>query len=130
MAVEDGAVIGLLLTKLQDMGISNKQGEKNQQLSEVFRIYESMRKRRTETNVVGAVHTRHFYNLADGDEQLSRDAELRNMPSSNWNGSCSFNWADAAYQKDLLGFDVLADAEEQFERQKPAFQMREPRSNL
>lgn len=116
MAVEDGAMLGLLLSKLQGLGISTDPRDRNAQLHDVFKLYEGLRKTRTKTNVAGAVATRHFYHLADGEEQERRDAELRALPGRNWQGSCSFNWADAEYQRNLLGVDVLADAAEEFDR--------------
>ncbi|KAL1856775.1 hypothetical protein Plec18170_003747 [Paecilomyces lecythidis] len=115
MAVEDGAILGLLLTKLQNAGLPLNQNEKNARLASLFRLYENLRKERTKVNVEGAVHTRHYYHLSDGDEQRNRDRELSELPGKRWKGSCSFNWGDAQYQQSLLGFDVLADAEKKFD---------------
>ncbi|KAH8913104.1 FAD/NAD(P)-binding domain-containing protein [Coniochaeta sp. PMI_546] len=115
MAVEDGAILGRLLDQLQSKGLPPSQAEKNVLLAALFRLYEKIRKRRTEINVAGAVHTRHFYHLADGDGQQQRDRELGRLPSTKWQGRCSFNWGDAEYQRSLLGFDVLTDTEQQFE---------------
>ncbi|KIW98777.1 uncharacterized protein Z519_00440 [Cladophialophora bantiana CBS 173.52] len=115
MAVEDGAILGLLLSRLQNSGISLVPEERATQLADLLHLYEDLRKKRTEVNVAGAVHTRHFYHLSDGDEQVKRDQDLARLPASDWQGACSFNWGDAAYQKSLLGFDVLADAERNFD---------------
>ncbi|KAI1479277.1 putative salicylate hydroxylase [Daldinia eschscholtzii] len=115
MAVEDGAVIGLLLEKFQNAGIPSDQVEKNKKLESLLRLYEDLRKERTEVNVAGAVDTRHYYHLADGPEQEARDKELATIPSTKWKGQCSFNWGDAEYQRSLLGFDVLADTERRFD---------------
>lgn len=115
MAVEDGAILGLLLEKLQNMGLPFRPMEKNSRLKDLFLLYEGLRKKRTEVNVAGAVHTRHYYHLADGKEQRDRDRQLAGLPGQNWQGSCSFNWGDAVYQQSLLGFDVLADAERMFD---------------
>ncbi|KAI1803010.1 putative salicylate hydroxylase [Daldinia bambusicola] len=115
MAVEDGAVIGLLLEKFQNAGIPSDQVEKNKKLASLFRLYEDLRKERTEVNVAGAVHTRHYYHLADGPEQEARDEELAALPSTKWKARCSFNWGDAEYQKSLLGVDIIADAERRFD---------------
>ena len=117
MAVEDGAVLGLLLGEFQTAGVPSGQVEKNAQLASLFRMYEDLRKSRTEVNVAGAVHTRHFYHLADGPEQRSRDEELAGLPQTKWQGRCAFNWGDAQYQKSLLGFDALADAERRFDEE-------------
>jgi len=115
MAVEDGAILGLLLDKFQSTGIPANQIEKNERLASLLRLYEDLRKNRTEVNVAGAVHTRHFYHLADGPQQADRDRELAGLAREKWQGSCSFNWGDAQYQRSLLGFDALADAEERFD---------------
>jgi salicylate hydroxylase len=130
MAVEDGAILGLLLDKLQAAGLSTQSGERNAQINTVLRLYEQLRKDRTKTNVAGAVSTRHYYHLHDGEEQRQRDEDLAAMPSSNWQGSCAFIWADAEYQRSLLGFDVLADASEKFEQAAAAFPIRMPSSRL
>ncbi|KAI1464440.1 putative salicylate hydroxylase [Daldinia caldariorum] len=111
MAVEDGAVIGLLLEKFQNAGIPSGQVEKNKKLASLFRLYEDLRKERTKVNVAGAVHTRHYYHLADGPEQEARDEELAALPGTEWKSRCSFNWGDAEYQKSLLGVDILAGTE-------------------
>jgi salicylate hydroxylase len=115
MAVEDGAVIGLLLSKLQEKGLSSDAKEKDSQIAGVLKLYENLRKKRTEINVQGAVDTRTFYHLKDGPEQQNRDAELNDLNQSDWTGRSNFVWSDAVYQRDLLGFDVLADAEKRFE---------------
>lgn len=115
MAVEDGAILGLLLEKFQSAGIPPNQVEKNEKLASILRLYEGLRKKRTEVNVAGAVHTRHYYHLADGPEQEARDKELAGLPGGKWKGPCSFNWGDAEYQQSLLGFDVLADTERRFD---------------
>ncbi|SPO04339.1 related to salicylate hydroxylase [Cephalotrichum gorgonifer] len=115
MAVEDGAILGLLLEKFQGAEMPSNQTEKNARLASLLRLYEDLRKKRTVVNVAGAVHTRHFYHLADGPEQRERDRELAGLPLEKWQGSCSFNWGDAQYQKSLLGFDVLADAGRRFD---------------
>jgi salicylate hydroxylase len=130
MAVEDGAILGLLLNKLQAAGLSMQSGERNAQINTVLRLYEQLRKDRTKTNVAGAVSTRHYYHLHDGEEQRQRDEDLAAMPSSNWQGSCAFIWADAEYQRSLLGFDVLADASEKFDQAAAAFPIRMPSSRL
>jgi salicylate hydroxylase len=117
MAVEDGAVIGLLLGKLQATGkLSPGSSEaRAAQLTSLLRLYEKLRKERTETNVKGAVLTKNFYHMPDGPEQEARDAELANLNRSNWQSPSHYNWADAPYQKSLLGFDVLSEASERFD---------------
>ena len=115
MAVEDGAILGLLLGRFQNNTSSIGHAEKDRLLSSLLNLYEGLRKERTTVNVQGAVHTRHYYHLADGEKQQARDAELGALPSSGWKGQCSFNWGDVEYQRSLLGFDVLADAETRYD---------------
>ena len=115
MALEDGAILGLLLSRLQNSGVSSDPGKRDARVTDLLHLYEDRRKRRTEVNVAGAVQTRHFYHLPDGEQQFKRDVELSELPTTRWQGSCSFKWGDAAYQKSLLGFDVLADAEPKFD---------------
>lgn len=116
MAVEDGAVIGLLLDRLQRNGISSVSEDRKEQIHDVLKLYEDLRKKRTEVNVAGAELTREFYHKFDGEGQRERDAELAELHRSDWKGPSNWNWADAEYQKSLLGFDVLADAEQKFEQ--------------
>ncbi|KAK8028483.1 hypothetical protein PG991_005539 [Apiospora marii] len=115
MAVEDAAVLSLLLARSLEKGLPAGPVEKREYLSGLLRLYQDLRKRRTETNVAGAVHTQHYYHLADGEEQRRRDAELAGLAGTGWQGTCSFNWGDAEYQRSLLGFDVIADSREKFE---------------
>ena len=116
MAVEDGAILGLLLARLQSASTANTRAEKNNQFTKLFQFYQDLRKKRTEINVAGAVQTRHYYHLPDGNEQILRDQELRALSESNWKGKCSFNWGDADIQKSLLGFDVFTEADEKFDK--------------
>ncbi|KAK8090505.1 hypothetical protein PG994_000010 [Apiospora phragmitis] len=115
MAVEDGAVLGLLLAQSLEKGLPADPVEKRDYLAALLRLYQDLRKRRTETNVAGAVDTQHYYHLPDGEEQRQRDAELAVLAGDGWLGKCSFNWGDAEYQRSLLGFDVIADSKEKFE---------------
>lgn len=118
MAVEDGAILGSLLTKWQELPTSSglDQAETNKQLASLLRFYQELRQKRTEVNVAGAVGTRHYYHLVDGKDQEERDKFLAALMRTQWQGPCPFNWADAEYQRSLLGFDVCADAEQRFEK--------------
>jgi salicylate hydroxylase len=116
MAVEDGAILGLLLGKAQTSGLPSQPELKNSYLSSLFKLYQDIRKQRAEINVAGAVWTRHYYHLPDGEEQRQRDEELAGLPATEWQGKCSFNWGDAEYQQSLFGYDVFVDAEEMFDK--------------
>lgn len=115
MAVEDGAVLGQLLTTAQSRrALPNSATELRVIITDILRLYEILRKERTETNVRGAVQSREFYHLCDGNEQMERDNILSDLPKSQWTGYCKWNWGDAKYQQSLLGFDVLTDAAHEF----------------
>lgn len=116
MAVEDGAVIGMLLGELQQTDLIAHSGLRQQSIRAVLALYQQIRKSRTAVNVLGAVKARKFYHLPDGNWQKERDDIIFHLDHSDREASCKWNWGDTKYQKDLLGFDVLADAHEQFEK--------------
>ncbi|KAJ5812015.1 hypothetical protein N7474_008316 [Penicillium riverlandense] len=107
MAVEDGALLGVLL------GEFNKRADNTDKtINGVLKLYESMRKPRTTLNVKGALNNRDFYHMVDGPEQEERDASFKGY---DWSiGESKFAWANVKYQKDLLRYDVLADGRERF----------------
>lgn len=105
MAVEDGAVLGQLLANL----VHDKSVEfSHDEIPSILRLYESLRKPRTALNVKGAVANRELYHMRDGPLQQQRDLELKAV---DWFQPCKWQWADPSYQKELLGFDVIADCQ-------------------
>ena len=116
MAVEDGAVIGVLLGRLQACQDLLKAGERRMSVQQVLKLYEGLRKQRTTLNVKGAIQARDFYHLPDGDEQRMRDEIVqRHLKSGEWPSPCKWNWGNMEYQRSLLGFDVWQDANERFD---------------
>ncbi|KAF2846027.1 putative salicylate hydroxylase [Plenodomus tracheiphilus IPT5] len=108
MAVEDGAVLGKLLGRLNKVPVSIAASVSR--VPDVLKLYEKLRKARTTINVAGAVANRYWFHLHDGPEQEHRDAFLAgNGVKSEW----VLN--NDAYQRDLLGFDVVKDSEEAFD---------------
>ncbi|KAF9890434.1 hypothetical protein FE257_005839 [Aspergillus nanangensis] len=108
MAVEDGTVLGLLLGEYHKHKTVPRKS-----LHQLLKLYETIRKPRTTLNVKGAVNNRHFYHMDDGPEQVERDTSLLHH---NWeNGKSKYAWADVQYQKDLLGYDVIAQGRLAFE---------------
>lgn len=63
MAVEDGLVLGLLLGKVQSSGRIPEQ-ERRAHLNSVLRLFESLRKQRTTTNVKGSIANRRMCKLS------------------------------------------------------------------
>jgi len=114
MAVEDGAVLGLLLGKaVQKFSTGGSAVKPLSVVSSVLELYEQLRKSRTTLNVLGAVANRECFHLHDGPEQEERDLMLKNI---DWlNDRSKWQWLDMQYQDDLLGFDATLDAEAAFE---------------
>lgn len=110
MAIEDGAVLGHLLGSLVE---DNKQSTElaHGQVNSLLQVYEKLRKLRTTTNVKGAEANRYMFHLEDGDEQRRRDAELK---SHDWIRPSRWRWADGAAQDELLGHDVIAESEREY----------------
>lgn len=111
MAVEDGAVLGKLLGLLNSEQSSNNVTSAS--VSDVLKLYESLRKDRTTTIVQGAVSNRKMYHLPDGAEQEKRDLSLK---MADWIGPNEWNWADPEKQRALLGFNAIGNAERAFEK--------------
>ncbi|KAH7232699.1 hypothetical protein B0J15DRAFT_409039 [Fusarium solani] len=110
MAVEDGAVLGKLLGLLDK---SRLHDEKNH-IPEILKLYESLRKTRTTTNVQGANSNRVSYHLPDGPLQQERDASLSRGVRSLTGVRTHF--ADLEYLRSLLAFDAVGEATQAFER--------------
>ena len=110
MAVEDGAVLGLSLGKFAYI---NKQSDLADQanIHSLLRLYESLRKSRTTTNVQGSVQNREMFHMRDGDLQRKRDDDLLQV---DWNDPCPWQWGDLEYQKELIGFDAVGRAKVAF----------------
>lgn len=117
MAVEDGAILGLLFglldTRLKQSGRRVPQATETL-VPSILEIYERLRKHRTTVNVRGAVQARWFNHLPDGPEQEKRDIELSRVDWSVPRAS-PYIWCDATYQKELLAHDLLGEARSTFE---------------
>jgi salicylate hydroxylase len=115
MAVEDGAIIGRLLGKLNRQ-LRNGSIARNTQcasITRVLQLYEECQKKRTTINVQGAVNNRHFYHMTDGLEQMLRDKLLA---LHTWTDERSeYTWCDMRYHAELLDVDVLANADTMFD---------------
>lgn len=110
MAVEDGAVLGKLLGLLNQSEVYKSQAPRR--LSNVLKLYESLRKARTSNNVQGAISNRYTYHLLDGPEQEARDAWLassRTTPPPDGQ-----TLGDHEYLETMLAFDCVTDSIEAF----------------
>ena len=116
MAVEDGAILGSLLTQLNDFlsGQRLEAAERSVHINEVLKLYESAQRERTTTNVKGAINNRHFYHMPEGPEQMERDDILANHTWTN--ETSKYLWCDMLYNRQMLDFDVLENARKAFKK--------------
>ena len=108
MAVEDGAVLGKLF------GLRQKHA-KDMPMGELLKLYEALRKDRTTINVQGAQENRRLYHMRPEDViRLRRNEQLKELDINDPQSTFPWSWGRLSYLKDLLGFDVVADAEQAF----------------
>lgn len=108
MAVEDGCVLGILL------GRANREiPNMTAKLPQVLELYETLRKSRTTVNVKGSIQNRKMFHMPDGPEQEARDDTLSKV---DWKEPCAWQWGDIQYLKKLMGFDVIKNANEAFDK--------------
>jgi salicylate hydroxylase len=103
MAVEDGAMLGMLLHH-----VASSQDYKSK-IPQALQLYEDIRKGRTARNVQGAIRNRGGFHLADGILQRLRDFVL------SWSGlTRDTDWIGlmSLRQRAVLGFDVLQEVEQ------------------
>ncbi|MCJ1364519.1 hypothetical protein MMC16_003630 [Acarospora aff. strigata] len=101
-AVEDGAVLGALFTK-----ITNKS-----QLSDLLLIFETLRKPRTTRVVKGSTQLRDIFHMHDGDRQRERDRQMtQHEPFEGFPN----RWADPVFQKFLFGYDAYKEVDAAWE---------------
>jgi salicylate hydroxylase len=103
MAVEDGAVLGGLLGKLQ----------RREQLGDVLKIYEALRKARTERVVQGSTHQQDIFHLEDGEKQRERDAVLL---ADDVKPGFPNKWRDDELRDWLFGYDAFEEVEKGWEQ--------------
>ena len=105
MAVEDGACLARLL------GLAART---HLNISDVLKLYERLRKDRTTLNVKGATSNRELYHARG----LAADERTRLLAGFDWNDpnaeSPFKGFNDMPYQRALLGFDTVGNAEKAF----------------
>ncbi|ORY67816.1 uncharacterized protein BCR38DRAFT_511183 [Pseudomassariella vexata] len=112
MAAEDGAQLGKLLGLLQSAARSMDMAVKPL-IPEALKLFEALRKSRTNTIVLGAISNREWFHVADGPKQRLRDEGMAaamkgEEPRNKW------SYHDARYQAELLGFDAVDEIEKAF----------------
>ena len=112
MAVEDGAVLGLLLGSVSRLECADESSRQALVLS-ILKLYESLRKSRTTLNVQGAIRNRTMYHMSDQAQRKKRNQTLKD---ANLIDANEWGWASGPYQQALLGFDGVKNAREAFEQ--------------
>ena len=95
MAIEDGAVLGTLFTK-----ITHKS-----QIPDVLKLYEDIRKSRTTTVVQKSLEQGALCKLHDGEKQQERDRSAWPIPT-----------VTPAFREWLYDYDCIAEAGRAWER--------------
>lgn len=105
-AVEDGAVLGHLLEKI----------ESRAQIPDILAIYEAVRKPRTTRVVMGSSQLGYeIFHLHDGPRQRERDRQLIEWQDRPFEGYQN-RWRDPVFQKFLFSYDARTVAEEAWAR--------------
>ncbi|KAH7342315.1 hypothetical protein BKA65DRAFT_429982 [Rhexocercosporidium sp. MPI-PUGE-AT-0058] len=104
-AIEDAAVLGVLLGKLPDSSPET--------INKTLQVYEKIRKDRAETLVEMAAASARDLHLGKGAAKDERDKQFEELKKKG--GKVPDKWADADVQKIIYGVDVMKIADEQFE---------------
>ncbi|CAI7589798.1 unnamed protein product [Penicillium discolor] len=97
-AVEDGAVLGLILGHLRS----------KDQLPKALKMYEDLRKARGDAIVKETFKQRDSFHMADGPEQEARDKIfLSQLGESNIQGPFPSKWTCPQVQPWLYGYDAF-----------------------
>lgn len=115
MATEDGVVLATLLGHLSRTR-ATRESPAVPSIASVLKLFESLRKKRTTTNVQGASENRVLFHMRDGPYQVARDEALAQVDWDHGPVKCPWKWADLDYQKAMLSFDCVADTHAAFEQ--------------
>ncbi|KAK2063333.1 FAD binding domain-containing protein [Colletotrichum caudatum] len=104
-AVEDGAVLGLLLGHLTSKS----------QLPKALKLYERLRKARGEAIARETFKQRHDFHLFDGPEQEARDEVFLSQLGKEPKGPFPSRWTCPEVQPWLYGYDAYKEVEKAME---------------
>ncbi|KAJ9639553.1 hypothetical protein H2199_006588 [Coniosporium tulheliwenetii] len=104
-AIEDGAVIGVVLSRLPDLSPES--------INKALRVYEKVRKERAEKLVELAAASGRALHLGEGEAKAERDRQFAALKEGK--GSVPDKWADADVQKYIYGVDVTQIAQDTFQ---------------
>ncbi|KEZ45376.1 hypothetical protein SAPIO_CDS2207 [Scedosporium apiospermum] len=97
-ALEDGAALGILLSKVQS----------REELPKALKIYQGLRAPRSTALQKWSMKQRHTNHLPDGPEQEARD-QLAVSQLYDQQPGYPFYWIDPAAQALVYGYDVIAE---------------------
>ncbi|KAI0812970.1 FAD binding domain-containing protein [Xylaria sp. FL0064] len=121
MALEDGGVLGLCLSRITDNSPNSKR--------KALQVYEACRRERTERVVQRGSYNQRMYHLADGPEQEERDKKFKVfeeldkewlsqetpvLPQVQETGDDPFPWRYHGVARWLLTYDMWRDVEEKW----------------
>ncbi|KAI0509768.1 FAD binding domain-containing protein [Xylaria bambusicola] len=133
MALEDGGVLGLCLSRLTDKSPCSKR--------KALEVYEACRRERTEKVVQRGSHNQQVYHLPDGPEQAQRDVKFKifqeldkewlseetpMLPNVQETGDDPFPWRYHGVARWLLTYDMWRDVDEKWAACSAPEFMREP----
>ncbi|KAL1863066.1 hypothetical protein VTK73DRAFT_6491 [Phialemonium thermophilum] len=101
-ALEDGAVLGLLLGHMQS----------KDQLPQALRMYEQLRKARGDAIVRETFKQRRDFHMPDGPEQEARDRLFLSQLGKELKGPFPSRWTCPEVQPWLYGYDARREVEE------------------
>jgi len=112
MAIEDGAVLGNLLSRISHIS----------QLRPLLQAYQDLRLPRTAAVQESSRLNQHIFHLPDGPEQRKRDESMRRAMALELSGNAEAlrsessgnqnQWADKTKSEILFGYDADAEVEE------------------
>ena len=134
MALEDGATIAEMLglwtarrdargqqddelNRSQPSDDINDLDTKAKDISRILKVYQRMRKERTELNVRGAESNRIFLHMPAGPELEQRDQTLREWDWENLDAKNEWPYFDPTYARELMSFDAEKEARVAFEQE-------------
>lgn len=104
-AIEDGAVLGVVLSKLPDTTPES--------INKALRVYERVRKSRAEALVEMATASGRALHLGEGAAKEERDKQFAALRAGK--GPVPDKWADADVQREIYGFDCTKVAADKFD---------------
>jgi hypothetical protein len=107
MAVEDGAVLGILLGGFSKLG-------RGENIPGILHLYVDISKKRITMIVKGVEDIVYLFRMSDPAELKHQNRDLANTDLHVPNSTIKWKWANLGYQKHLLRFDIIAVVQQKF----------------